>query len=125
MFITYHPRLCFAGDCYSRLFLQTFIDAMFNEIQTLHTLQTSLDGDMHQYIQWILKNRPDKKLSNSKRTYKDVLQEFLEKVSHDSHQYRKVFSKFYSSRHSNHSEEAEIQHNITLARLQQRSFSLV
>jgi hypothetical protein len=79
---------------------------MFKELQTMAQIQSSLDGDMHQYIQFILKRTPCARVPRTQSTYKHVLQTFREQCPRCSPSYRRVFAAFYASRHSNNSEEA-------------------
>jgi transposase-like protein len=79
---------------------------MYKELQTMTQIQSSLDGDMHQYIQFIIKRSPCARAPHAQSTYKQVLQAFREQCPRCSPPYRRVFAKFYASRHSNHSEDA-------------------
>ena len=75
---------------------------------------------MHQYMQWIIQNKPDVLTKNTDKTYKQVLQEFLEKIERNSHPYKRVFAKFFAGRHNNHSYSAmadfvsEVEHQMNL-----------
>ena len=93
-------------DCYTRPVLETFVEAMFTEVQTLRQIQSSLDGDLHQYIQWIIVNRPNETVPQTGSPYKQVLQNFLRDTKRNSHPYKRVFRKFYAARHSNHTTNA-------------------
>lgn len=86
--------------------VRAFVDAMFQELQIVFNIQSSLDGDMHQYIKYIVLHHPDRTLTRTQRTYKLVLHTFLERCPRYSTPYRKVFAKFYASRHSNDSDDA-------------------
>jgi len=52
-------------------------------------------GNMHQFIQQLLKDQPDGRVNNDK-TYSDVLHEFLSEVPQDTGLYRRVLMKFQS-----------------------------
>lgn len=97
--------LFLAADCRNPRVMQTWVEAMFSELLIITNIQSSLDGDMHQYIQYILKTRPRLRVARTQSAYKQVLQTFLEQCPRGSRSYRKVFAKFYASRHSNHSDD--------------------
>jgi hypothetical protein len=61
---------------------------------------------MHQYIQFILKLRPNSKVPRTQRTYHQVLQTFWEQCPRCSPSYQKVFATLYASRHSINTDEA-------------------
>ena len=86
--------------------MRPFLEAMHADNLTLRRMQSSLDGDMHQYIAWITQLRGHATVGDCARTSAQILGDFLQSVSRDSDVYRRVFACFYASRHSNRSEQA-------------------
>ena len=95
-----------ADDRFMRIGVITFVENMNTEIRTVCQLEACQDGEMHQYVQWIIKNHPNVKPEDSTRTFKETLEQFIQDTPRDSHLYKRVFIKFYASRNSNHSLQA-------------------
>lgn len=95
-----------ASERYSRLGILSLLETMHSEVQTVRHIQNSRDGDMHQYIKWIMEHRPDAALIQSGATYRHVLQDFLQHAPRESPEYRKVFACFYRQGEASHSEPA-------------------
>ncbi len=98
--------LAHASDRYTRLGIMALVETMHAENQTIRHIHSSLDGDLHQYIQWIVRNRPDACPPDCSKSNAHILGRFLETVPRDSPVYKKVFARFYGYRHSNHSDKA-------------------
>lgn len=94
------------GSRHTRLEMRPFLESMHLANQALACMQSSLDGDMHQYIAWIIRHRGAVISAGCTRTNAQILRDFLRSASRDSDVYRKVFACFYASRHSNRSEQA-------------------
>ena len=94
------------GARHARLEMRPFLEAMHADNQALARMQSSLDGDMHQYIAWIVKHRGAQTSAGCARANERILCDFLQSASRDSEVYKRVFNAFYASRHSNRSEQA-------------------
>jgi hypothetical protein len=95
-----------AEDRYMRIGVITFLENMNTEMRTTRQLEACLDGDMHIYIQWIIKHYPDVKPEDARFTFRETLERFLQNTPRDSNLYKRVYIKFYGARKSNHSLEA-------------------
>ena len=95
-----------ADDRFMRIGVITFLENMNTEMRTTRQLEASMDGDMHQYMQWIIKHHPDVKPGDAAHTFGETLQGFIQDTPRDSDLYKRVFIKYYASRNSNHSLQA-------------------
>lgn len=95
-----------ADDRFMRIGVITFLENMNTEMRTARQLEACHDGEMHIYIQWIIKNLPNMKPEGATQTFKETLERFLQDTPRDSNLYKRVFIKFYASRNSNHTLQA-------------------
>jgi len=80
---------------YANMAIVTFMEEMVWLMKDAESDFELQKGNMHQFIQQLLKDQPDGRVNNDK-TYSDVLHEFLSEVPQDTGLYRRVLMKFQS-----------------------------
>jgi hypothetical protein len=93
-----------AGQRYMRLGVVEFVEAIAIAVHVIEQIASHSDGEMHEYIQWIRRNRGHRELDPGGLTIAAVVDLFLEHVRRDSPMYRGVFRSFLSNRAANHTE---------------------
>ena len=95
-----------AGQRYMRLGVVEFVGAVAATVHVVDQIAGHMDGEMHEYIQWIARNRGHLHLEPRGPTVADVIHRFLEHVHRDSPIYRAVFRRFSSNPAANHTDAA-------------------
>ena len=91
-----------AGQRYMRMGVVEFVDELSTYVRVVDQIAGSMDGEMHEYIQWIRRNRGSRQCNDT--TIAAVIDRFLEQVPRDSPMYRAAFRSFSCNRAFNHTE---------------------
>ena len=91
-----------AGQRYMRMGVVEFVDELSTYVGVVDQIAGSMDGEMHEYIQWIRRNRGSRQCNDT--TIAAVIDRFLEQVRRDSPMYRAAFRSFSCNRAFNHAE---------------------
>jgi hypothetical protein len=88
------------GQRYMRLRVGVveFVEAIAIAVHVIEQIATHADSEMHEYIQWIRRNRGQRELDHGGLTISAVVDHFLEHVHRDSPMYLGVFRSFLSNR---------------------------
>jgi hypothetical protein len=93
-----------AGQRYMRMGVVEFVDELCSNVRVLEQIAGSADGEMHEYIQWIRRNRGGGAPCAATANNAAVIDRFLQQVRRDSPVYRAVFRSFSRNRAFNHTE---------------------